>query len=359
MCRTALHNFLRDLPKCEHHVHLEGCLTPELVFDLAKRNGVQLPDPAQQPEFQSPATLHQHYEQFQSLDHFLSYYFLSMSVLQHRADFEDLAWSYFCQAYEDGVRHAEVFFDPQEHMHRGVAYETVLDGFGQGCRRAERELGMSTKLILCYVRHLPLDDAMQLFVLGLKRGDFETTPDGPAKIAGIGCSSSEIGPPKDLFREIYVMARDKGIARTAHAGEEGDPSYISAALDAYHVQRIDHGTSLADDAMLMERVAREEILLTVCPATNIKLRYMDRIDQLPIREFMNAGIRFSINSDDPAYFGGFILHNYCAVQEAFDLSVKEWIEIAKNSVQGSWVGDERKAELLRMVDEHGLRFSEA
>lgn len=357
MCKTTLHRFLRDLPECEHHVHLEGCLTPELVFDLAKRNGVQLPNPAQQPDFQSPETLRQHYEQFQSLDHFLSYYFLSMSVLKHRADFETLAWSYFCHAYDDGVRHAEVFFDPQEHMQRGVAYETILDGFGEGCRRAERELGMSTKLILCFVRHLPLSNAMKLFELALERGDFEATPDRAARIAGIGCSSSEVGPPKDLFKEIYATARDKGIERTAHAGEEGDPSYIRAALDAYHVQRIDHGTRLVDDPMLVERIAQEGILITICPASNIKLRYMDRVDQLPIRKFLNAGIRFSINSDDPAYFGGFILHNYCAVQEAFDLSVEEWIEIARNSVQGSWAGDQRKAELLQMVDQYVSRFS--
>jgi adenosine deaminase len=351
MCQSSLHEFLQDLPKCEHHVHLEGCLTPELVFELAARNKVQLPDAETRPEYASPEALNERYQHFTSLDDFLSFYFIGMSVLHKRSDYEDLAWDYFQKAHADGVHHAEVFFDPQEHVNRGVPYDTVVSGFTAGCRRAERELGMTTKLILCFVKHLPVDDAQRVFKQALERGDFES-----GTVHGIGCSSSEIGPPKDIFREIYASAHSMGIQRTAHAGEEGDPSYISTALDTYKSQRIDHGIKLIDDPRLMARVAKEEILLTVCPVSNVKLCCFERIEDVPIRKFLDAGVRFSINSDDPAYFGGFILHNYCAVQEAFNLSIDEWRTIAENSIKGSWIDEDRKSHLLRLVDDHVNRY---
>ncbi|QKX58899.1 uncharacterized protein TRUGW13939_06027 [Talaromyces rugulosus] len=349
MCKDSkIHSFLQQLPKCEHHVHLEGCLTPELMFSLAARNGVTLPDPDTRPEFSSAEALYERYEHFTSLDDFLSYYFIGMSVLKQKDDYEALAWEYFQKAHADGVHHAEVFFDPQEHINRGVPYETVVMGFKAGCQRAEREYGMTTKLILCFVKHLPASDASKVFDLAWERGDFEL---GGA-LHGIGASSSEVGPPKDMFKEIYATAHSKGVQRTAHAGEEGDPSYIIAALDAYKSQRIDHGIRLIDSPSLMERVVQEEILLTVCPVSNIKLRCFDHISQVPIRMFLDAGVKFSINSDDPAYFGGFILHNYCAVQEAFGLSVTEWRTIALNSIQGSWVEQDRKLEMENRVHEH-------
>lgn len=347
MCRGPLHEFLKGLPKCEHHVHLEGCLTPKLVFELAARNSIKLPDPEQRPEYASPEALYERYQRFTSLDDFLSFYFVGMSVLREKSDYEDLAWEYFQHAHADSVHHAEVFFDPQEHVNRGVPYDTVVSGFTAGCRRAEREFGMTTRLILCFVKHLPVDDAQRVFNLALERGDFES-----GVVHGIGCSSSEVGPPKDMFREIYATAHSMGIRRTAHAGEEGDPSYISTALDIYKSERIDHGVRLIDDPRLMARVAMDEILLTVCPVSNVKLCCFDSIDQVPIRKFLDAGVKFSINSDDPAYFGGFILHNYCAVQDAFHLSIAEWRTIAENSIRGSWIDDERKSELLQRVDDH-------
>jgi adenosine deaminase len=348
MCKASIHQFLLDLPKCEHHVHLEGCLTPELTFELAARNGVKLPDA---PEFASAATLNERYRHFTCLQDFLDYYFICVTVLQSAADFEALAWSYFQIAHGDGVRHAEVFFDPQEHIKRRVPYETVVSGFTAGCRRAERELGMTTKLILCFMRHLPVDDAQQVFDLAVKRGDFES-----GVVTGIGCSSTEVGPPKDMFKQIYATAVAEGIRRTGHAGEEGDPSYISTALDVYQTQRIDHGVRLIDDPVLMERVAKESILLTVCPVSNVKLQCFDHISKVPIRTFLDAGVKFSINSDDPAYFGGFILHNYCAVQEAFNLTIDEWTTIATNSITGSWVDEKRKSELLQLLDAHVQRY---
>ncbi|PKX98734.1 adenosine deaminase [Aspergillus novofumigatus IBT 16806] len=346
MCQSPLHDFLHGLPKCEHHVHLEGCVTPELIFQLAERNNIQLPNPATHSAYASVEALRARYGEFTSLNDFLDFYFHGMSVLHHESDFEDLAWAYFQKAHADGVHHAEVFFDPQVHQARGIDYETVVSGFTAGCKRAERELGLSTRLILCFVRHLPVDSATKLYELALASNHFES-----GVVHGLGWSSSEVGPPKDMFREIYASASDMGIRLTAHAGEEGDPTYISTALEL-GAQRIDHGIRLVEDPELMERVAREGIMLTVCPLSNVRLRCVQSVEQVPIRKFLDAGVKFSINSDDPAYFGGYILDNYCAVQEAFQLSIPEWRVIAENSVNESWIDEARKAELLKRIDDH-------
>lgn len=346
MCQHDLHDFLQGLPKCEHHLHLEGCMTPELIFHLAEKNGVQLPDPKRNPAWESVATLAERFTRFTSLDDFLSFYFEGMKVLIHESDFSDLAWTYFQKAHADGVHHAEVFFDPNVHMDRGVPYKTVVDGFVAGCKRAEAELGLSTRLILCFLRHLPVESARQVYEEALAHGHFEAEV-----IHGLGSSSTEVGPPKDMFRELFGAAKQRGIQLTAHAGEEGDASYIHTALEM-GAQRIDHGIRLADDPELMERVAKEGILLTVCPISNVQLRCVNEIKDLPIRTFLDAGVKFSINSDDPAYFGGYILENYCAVQEAFDLSVNDWRTIAENSVMESWIGHTRKMELLNRINLH-------
>ncbi|KAJ5238390.1 hypothetical protein N7468_003009 [Penicillium chermesinum] len=347
MCQSKIHEFLQGLPKCEHHVHLEGCLTPELTFQLASRNGITLPD---DPAYASVDALKNRFERFTSLDDFLHYYFESMAVLRSEQDFADLAWAYFLQADADGVHHAEVFFDPQVHQERGISYETVVNGFSAGCKRAEQELGISTRLILCFLRHLPVASANELYDQFLASGHYEA-----GVIHGLGWSSSEVGPPKDMFRDIYASAAAKKIPLTAHAGEEGDASYISTALEV-GAQRIDHGINLIQDPQLMQRVAKESILLSVCPVSNLKLQCVKSIAEVPIRKFLEAGVKFSINSDDPAYFGAYILGNYCAVQEAFNLSVLEWRIIAENSVQESWIPNERKAELLAKIEAHVKRF---
>lgn len=350
MCQTTLHDFLHGLPKCEHHVHLEGCLTPKLIFELAEKNRVKLPDPKEHPDYESIDSLTRRYGHFTSLDDFLGFYFRGMSVLLHESDFTDLAWNYFQRAHADGLHHAEVFFDPQVHQQRGIAYSTIVSGFVKGCQKAERELGLTTRLIMCFVRHLPVDSARNLYEDALVHRHFEM-----GALHGLGWSSSEVGPPKDMFREQYASARAKGIQLTAHAGEEGDSSYISTALEL-GAQRIDHGIRLVEDPELMQRVAREGIMLTVCPLSNVRLRAVDALEQVPIRKFLDAGVKFSINSDDPAYFGGYILDNYCAVQEAFQLSMNEWRIIAESSVNGSWVSEERKQELLGRIDEHVRKF---
>lgn len=325
-------------------------MSPELIFQLAERNNIALPDPAIDPAYASVAALTARYDHFTSLDDFLHYYFAGMAVLCHERDFTDLAWSYFQIAHADGVHHAEVFFDPQVHMGRGIPYQTIVAGFSEGCRRAERELGLSTKLILCFVRHLPVSSAKEVYDQFISYNHFES-----GLIHGLGWSSSEVGPPKDMFREIYASAAQKNIPLTAHAGEEGDPTYISAALEL-GAQRIDHGIRLIEDPALLQRVAREGTLLTVCPLSNVRLRCVPSVAHVPIRRFLEAGIRFSINSDDPAYFGGYILDNYCAVQEAFQLSVLEWRIIAENSVQGSWIPDTRKEELLERIEAHVNKY---
>ncbi|KAB8219961.1 adenine deaminase [Aspergillus novoparasiticus] len=346
MCKSDLHDFLHGLPKCEHHVHLEGCLAPDLIFELAKRNNVSLPN---EPAYESIETLSHRYGHFTSLDDFLRFYFIGMSVLHHESDFADLAWAYFQKAHADGVHHAEVFFDPQVHRDRGIPYETIVSGFVAGCQRAERELGLTTRLILCFVRHLPVDNAARVYQEALDQQHFDNEV-----LHGLGWSSTEVGPPKDMFRELYSSASAKGIRLTAHAGEEGDPSYISAALEL-GAQRIDHGIRLVEDPVLMEKVVRDQVMLTVCPISNLQLRCVESIAHVPIRKFLDAGVMFSINSDDPAYFGGYILDNYCAVQEAFQLTVDEWRIIAENSIKGSWIGEERKIELLKRIDDHVQR----
>lgn len=273
-----------------------------------------------------------------------------MRVLITAEDFEMLAWEYFTTAGKDGVQHAEVFFDPQSHTDRGVDLDLVVAGFNAARERAEKELGITSCLIMCFLRHLPVSSAAETMQSAITGGYFDADDQGQRAIVGLGLDSSEVGFRPELFVDQYREGERRGLHRTAHGGEEGDPSYISGALDTLHVERIDHGIRLTEDAELLRRVANEGILLTVCPLSNVCLQAVKSVDQVPIRTFLEAGIKFSINSDDPAYFGGYILNNYCAVQGAFDLSIAEWTTIAKNSIEGSWTSEKRKADLVAMVD---------
>lgn len=344
MCRSPLHPFLEVLPKCEHHIHLEGSLSPSLLFILAARNGISLP--TDDPVFASPSALLTRYTTFASLDDFLHYYFIGMSVLIHPADFELLAWEYFLRAKQDGVVHAEVFFDPQAHTGRGVKYSTVVDGFSRACRRAETELGMSTGLILCFLRHLPVIEAEKTFKQAHSSGDFEN-----GLLTGVGLDSSEVGFPPGLFESVYGMAGETRTRRTAHAGEEGGPEMVREAISKLGIERIDHGIRMATDELLMEEVAEKRMLVTVCPLSNVRLKCVKHVGELPIRKFMKNGVRFSLNSDDPAYFGGYILDNYCAVQDSFGLTMSEWEQIAGNAIEGSWCNEERKQEMMKLLED--------
>lgn len=267
-----------------------------------------------------------------------------MSVLVEASDFETLAWDYFRRASADGVQHAEVFFDPQAHLSRGIEYNTVLSGLCAARERAGQELRMTNELICCFLRHLPASDSLKTFNLKDVQASFER-----GDLSAIGLDSSEAGYPPHLFEEIFQSAKSLGIKRTAHAGEEGPASYIESALDSLQVHRIDHGVRLVEDRALLQRVAQEKVLLSVCPLSNQYLRVMS-VAQLPIQEFLEYGVPFSINSDDPAYFGGnYILANFCAVQEAFQLNSLEWRSICEASIRGSWCLDERKDEMLDML----------
>ncbi|KAF2854612.1 adenosine deaminase [Plenodomus tracheiphilus IPT5] len=359
MCKSLLHNFLTDLPKCEHHLHLEGCLSPKLLFTLAAKNNIALPTREEDPSYESVVALQQRYEYFVNLDDFLRCYYRGMQVLITAQDFEMLAWEYFTTANRDGVQHAEVFFDPQSHTDRGVAFDTVVAGFNAARSRAERELGVTSCLIMCFLRHLPVASAVETMQSAVVGGYFEGLDEKQRPIAGIGLDSSEVGFRPELFLEIYREGERRGLHRTAHGGEEGDPTYISGALDTLHVERIDHGIRLREDPELLQRVAKAGIMLTVCPLSNLCLQAVRSVDQVPIKTFLEAGVKFSINSDDPAYFRGYILENYCAVQEAFGLNMGEWKTIAKNSIQGSWTTKARKLELEIMLDKCLAKYTDA
>lgn len=343
MCKTRLHPFLAALPKCEHHIHIEGSLEPSLLFSLAKQNNITLPE--DDAAFASADALLDRYKRFTSLDDFLQYYYIGMSVLITAADFEALAWEYFQKAANNGVHHAEVFFDPQAHVVRGVAYLTIMNGFAAARERAQRELGISTLLICCFLRHLPVPESLALFDHADVQKSYE---DG--SVVGIGMDSSELPFPPKLFRELFLKGEEKNLRLTSHAGEEGPVGYIEEALDVLGVHRIDHGLRLADDPVLMKRVADNNILLSLCPLSNVLLKCVDHISEVPVRKYLDAGVKFSINSDDPAYFGGnYILDNYCAVHEEFGLSVAEWERICRAGIEGSWCSQSRKNEMLDVL----------
>jgi adenosine deaminase len=271
-----------------------------------------------------------------------------MSVLLTSSDFENLAYAYFARAHADSVHHAEIFFDPQAHTCRGIPYSTITTGFSAAQARALSEFGLTSKLILCFLRHLPAHGpggARETFDAADAAGHFT---DGT--VSGVGLDSSEVGFPPELFKDVYAIATERGIRRTAHAGEEGDHTYISRAISECSVERIDHGIRLVESHTLLSSIAANKTLVTMCPLSNVRLRCVTNVSELPIRKFLDEGVRFSINSDDPAYFGGYILDNYYAVQEAFGLNIAEWAGIAKGAVEGSWCEVERKMEILEKID---------
>jgi adenosine deaminase len=335
------HKFLCELPKCEHHVHVEGTLSPELLFELAERNQITLP--ASFPA--SPALCHERYDNFADLQDFLDHYYIGMSVLIHEKDFEDLAFAYFLKAANDGLHHTETFFDPQGHVERGIAIETVVNGLNRACVRAKTELGISTKLIMCILRHLPLESAMATVQSAKPFYDANL-------IHGLGMDSSEKPFPAPIFTDCYKYVRENhpDALLTAHAGEETDPQFIVDTLDHLKVSRIDHGVQSYRDDALLKRLADNKIMLSVCPLSNVKLQVVEDVREVPIRKFLDHGVPFSINSDDPAYFGGYILDNYLAVESRFNLTGEEWVLIAKNGVAGSWIEEDRKREINEAID---------
>ncbi|SCU85429.1 LADA_0D07448g1_1 [Lachancea dasiensis] len=340
-CSASMRSFLKDLPKCEHHLHLEGSLEPDLLYPLAQRNNITLPE-------QFPKTvqeLEERYTRFEDLQDFLNFYYIGCEVLLQEEDFFDLAWAYFKRSAAQGLKHAEVFFDPQSHTSRGVAIETVVSGFQKACVKALQELHISSKLIMCLLRHTPIEECKA--TLESSRVLFET-----GQLHALGLDSAEKPFPPELFTECYATAKEfhPDVKLTAHAGEEGDSTYVENALDLLNVTRIDHGVNSAQDPELMARLARENIMLTMCPLSNVKLQVVKDVSELPFDKFLDAGISFSLNSDDPAYFGGYILDNYVAVQTRFNWDMQTWKKVVKQTIEGSWCDAKRKNELHLLLD---------
>jgi adenosine deaminase len=338
--RDRLRALLRDMPKAELHIHIEGSLEPELIFALAERNGVALPYP-------SVEALRAAYA-FTDLQSFLDIYYAGASVLLKSEDFEDMAMAYFRRAHADHVVHAELFFDPQTHTARGVSFETVIGGLTRACERAQRELGVSSALIMCFLRHLSEEDALATLEQALPYRH---------QITGVGLDSSERGNPPEKFEQVFKRCRKLGWHAVAHAGEEGPPAYVWGALDALKVERIDHGVRSVDDPVLMQRLARERVPLTVCPLSNIKLCVFKRMSEHNLATLLDAGIVATVNSDDPAYFGGYINDNFVAAFEALpQLTARHAYELAANSFEASFVDEAQKkawrAQLDQVVQAH-------
>ena len=325
---------IQRLPKAELHLHIEGSLEPELLFALAARNKVDIP-------FATVEAVRAAYD-FSNLQDFLDIYYQGMAVLRTEQDFFDLTWAYLQRAAADNVRHVEIFFDPQGHTARGVAFETVLDGIERALMQGQRELGITFRIIMCFLRHLSEDDAFATLEQAAPHLD---------RIDGVGLDSSELGHPPSKFARVFAKARELGLHVTAHAGEEGPPEYVAEALDLLKVERIDHGNRALEDPALVHRLVAEGMTLTVCPLSNLKLCVIDEISQSPVKQMLDLGLIVTINSDDPAYFGGYVGANYQAVADALNLSQDQIVRLAQNSFAGSFLSDaEKQLHLDRIAD---------
>ena len=327
--------FIDGLPKAELHLHIEGTIEPETMFRLAERNRIALP-------YASVEALRAAY-QFGQLQDFLDLYYQGMAVLRTEDDYYEMTWAYLEKARTQNVFHAEIFFDPQAHTSRGIAFETVLDGIARALEVGRTQVGISTRLIMCFLRDRDATEAMAALEQALPHRD---------RIIGVGLDSAEKGNPPAKFREVFERARALGFRTVAHAGEEGPASYVRDALDLLHVARIDHGIRALDDPELVARLTRERVPLTVCPLSNVRLRVVDDIHRHPLRRMVEEGLFVTVNSDDPAYFGGYVNENFAAVQEALGLSDEGLAQLARNSFEAAFLPPEEKQKLLRRVDEY-------
>ena len=321
------------MPKAELHMHIEGSLEPELIFALAQRNGISLP-------FASVEVLRAAYD-FKDLQSFLDIYYAGASVLLHEADFYDMTRAYLLRAVADGVRHTEIFFDPQTHTERGVPFATVINGISRALQDGARELGISRGLILCFLRHLSEAEALATLEEALPHRD---------KFIGVGLDSSERGHPPEKFARVFARCRELGLRLVAHAGEEGPPAYIRDALDLLHVERIDHGVRCLEDPALVARLAAERIPLTVCPLSNVKLRVFETMQEHNLLQLLDAGLVVTINSDDPAYFGGYLNQNLTACVDALPMRREHAQTLARNSFIAAFIDDARRTQYLNEVD---------
>ena len=329
------HKWLNGLPKIELHLHIEGTLEPELLFKLAKRNSIQLP-------FNSVNEVKKAY-QFSNLQDFLDIYYQGAEVLLHKQDFYDLTWAYLLMCKQQNVMHVEPFFDPQTHTVRGVAFETIVSGIAEALADGKAKLGITSRLIMCFLRHLSEESAIET----LKSSEQFTDV-----IYGVGLDSTEMGNPPEKFINVFSKAKDMGYKLVAHAGEEGPASYIWSSLDVLNVQRIDHGIRAIDDPDLMLRLIESQMPLTICPLSNVKLRVFDTMASHTILDMLDLGVCVTVNSDDPSYFGGYMTENFLALYDSLELSRDQAIRLINNSIDASFAEGSRKKELSNLLQRY-------
>lgn len=332
---TDINSFIDQLPKAELHLHIEGTLQPELMFKLAERNAIKLP-------YADVEALRAAYS-FSQLQDFLDIYYQGMNVLRTQQDFFDLTWAYLEKVSKQAARHVEIFFDPQGHVERGIAFETALNGIYAALQKGEQEFGISFGLIMCFLRHLPEADAFNTLEMAMPHRE---------RIIGVGLDSSERGNPPSRFERVFRQARDAGFRIVAHAGEEGPPQYVYEALDLLKVDRIDHGNSCMQDPQLVKRLVKQQIALTVCPLSNTRLCVVDDMRNHPLPAMLKAGLLVTINSDDPAYFGGYLNENYVAVSGLLDNNPATLARLAKNSFSAAFIPEQQKSALMAEVDSY-------
>ena len=332
---SNLVNFIKGLPKVELHMHIEGSLEPDMLFDLAKKNNVVLP-------FKSVVEVRHAYN-FTKLQDFLDIYYKGMSVLQTEQDFYDLTYAYLEKSASDNVLHTEIFFDPQGHTERGVEFEVVINGITRALDDGHFNLGISSKLIMCFLRHLSEQDAFQTLEMALPYKD---------KIIGVGLDSSEIGHPPSKFERVFSKAKEEGFRILAHAGEEGPPEYIWEAINLLKIDRLDHGNRALEDEALIEKLVQMGMALTICPLSNLKLCVVNDLREHPLKYILKKGLKATVNSDDPSYFGGYMNDNFVSITKALNLNKSDLVTLVKNSIDASFLEESRKAVLESKLDQY-------
>jgi adenosine deaminase len=332
---SDIKTFIEGIPKVELHLHIEGSFEPELMFEIARRNDIQIP-------FDSIEDLKKAYS-FNNLQEFLDIYYQGANVLITEQDFYDLTWTYLTKIHEQNVVHTEIFFDPQTHTDRGVPFDTVIYGIHKALEDAKEEYGITYKLIMSFLRHLDEESAFKTLAEALPFKDW---------IVAVGLDSSEVGNPPSKFERVFAKAREEGFLTVAHAGEEGPAEYIWEALDLLKISRNDHGNRCLDDDRLVDRLVELQMPLTLCPLSNLELKVVKELKDHPIAKMMDRGLLVTVNSDDPAYFGGYMNENYLGIAEALNLSKEQITELVKNGVKASWLSDEDKEAQMLEIEQY-------
>ena len=336
MNHISIHNFIEGIPKAELHLHIEGTFEPDLMFEIARRNNISI-------NYKSVDELKKAYN-FNNLQEFLDIYYAGASVLIYEQDFYDLTWAYLTKVHEQNLVHTEIFFDPQTHTDRGISFDTVIQGIHSALEDAKEKLGISSQLIMCFLRHLDEVAAFDTLEQALPYKEW---------IAGVGLDSSEMGHPPSKFENVFSKALDEGFITVAHAGEEGPAAYVWEAINLLKISRIDHGNRSLEDDQLIKHIAEKQIPLTVCPLSNLALKVVEDLKDHPLLQLMEAGLMVTINSDDPAYFGGYMNENYIQIAAALNLSKKQIAELAKNSFKASFLSNVvEKEELINQVEDY-------